>query len=90
MTLTSFWMPVEEFARDRGPARDYDGYSIGVDNDPANVAVAKLAVERRKPAVSINVSRDGEACRVFVQRPNEACFACYKPRALVPPKLSVG
>ena len=56
----------------------------GVDNDTANVSVAQYAHKHRIPVVFVNVSKDGEACRVFIQTPGAACFACYKPNALTP------
>lgn len=64
----------------------YDCILCGVDNNPANVDVARYGVLTRTPVIFINVSRDGEAFRLFIQRPDEACFACYNPRALEPPK----
>jgi adenylyltransferase/sulfurtransferase len=63
---------------------DYDVILCGVDNDEANVAVARAAVRTGLPVVFVNVSRDGGAFRIFVQRPGEACFACYRPDACEP------
>jgi len=90
MTLRGFWMSADEFAETSASDRDYDIYSAGVDSDQANLTAAKLGIADRKPVVFINVSRDGEACRVFIQRPEQACFACYKPRVLEPPKPVLG
>jgi molybdopterin/thiamine biosynthesis adenylyltransferase len=56
----------------------------GVDNDAANIDVARAAIEKHLPVVFVNVSSDGEACRIFIQVPGGACFACYKPAALIP------
>ena len=90
MTLTSHWMRVEEFASISASERRCDIYSVGVDNDAANLAAARLGVFEDKTVIFTNVSRDGEACRIFIQRPGEACFACYKPRALEPSKPKLG
>src|SRR4051812_40922148 len=45
-----------------------------------------LGLKSRVPVVVTNVSKDGEACRIFIQRtgPADACFACYRPDALRP------
>lgn len=61
---------------------DYDFILCGVDNNEANVEVASYAFASSVPVVFVNVSRDGEAFRIFVQRPGEACFGCYNPRAV--------
>lgn len=63
---------------------DHDLIICGVDNDAANVSAAAYALAHHEPVVFINVSKDGQACRVFIQTPGNACFACYKPTALIP------
>lgn len=67
-----------------GLMRNSDLILCGVDNNEANVEVARYAFASSVPVVFVNVSRDGEAFRIFLQRPDEACFACYNPRAVEP------
>ena len=62
----------------------HDIIICGVDNEPTNVTVAAQALHTGTPVVFVNVSADGEACRIFIQTPDGACFACYKPAALIP------
>jgi hypothetical protein len=83
MLLRSYWMGVEEFT-DYKSHLDTSIFCVGVDNDEANIDSAKLALFANKTAVFVNVSRDGDSCRIFIQRPGDACFACYKPSALHP------
>lgn len=63
---------------------DHDLIICGVDNNPTNACVAAYALRTNTPVVFVNVSKDGEACRVFIQYPGAACFACYQPGALTP------
>ena len=83
-TLHSYWTTIQDFVSTAASERSYAAYSAGVDNDDANIAVAKYAIRTGTTAIFTNVSRDGDACRVFVQRAGEACFVCYKPHALTP------
>lgn len=63
---------------------DYDLIIAGVDNSQANIAAAAKGLRDQTPVVFVNVSKDGEACRLFVQNPGGACYACYRPTSLVP------
>jgi molybdopterin/thiamine biosynthesis adenylyltransferase len=63
---------------------DHNVIICGVDNDAANANIAARAHQHQTPAVFVNVSKDGEACRLFIQQPGGACFACYRPTALIP------
>ena len=83
MILMSFWMSIEEFAGEFGQYA-YDAYCFGFDNRLANAAGASLALKAGKPAVFVNVSRDTQNCRVFIQRPSQACYLCYDSKAFVP------
>jgi len=62
---------------------NHDLIICGVDNDAANASVANHAHRHLTPVVFVNVSKDGEACRIFIQTPGNACFACYRPTALI-------
>lgn len=87
--LRGYYGWFQEFMGD--PSRgEYRVVIAGVDNDEANIAVSAFAIRRAIPAVFVNVSEDGNACRVFIQRPGQACFACYEPSALMPRKVDPG
>lgn len=62
-----------------------DAICCGVDSKPTMVAVAKYALQRKIPVIYTNVSKDGEALKVYIQRygENDGCFGCYMPQALV-------
>jgi molybdopterin/thiamine biosynthesis adenylyltransferase len=81
--LRGYFMTFEEWAKGRRRPR-YDVICCGVDSLPTMVAVATYALARRIPVVYTNISKDGEAMRVFIQRPGNTapCFACYMPEAL--------
>ena len=85
MVISGYAMTIQEFAKKYGSKRKYHCLAFGFDNDEANVAGAHLALSMQSPAVFYNVSADAENCRIFIQRPGEACFACYKPEALTNP-----
>lgn len=82
MRLKGYWMTFQDFARTYGRRSDYSVVCCGVDNEEANIAVSRFAAQVSCPVVFVNVSGDGDACRVFVQRPGGACFVCYKPQSL--------
>jgi len=63
---------------------DYRIIIAGVDNSQANIAAAAKGLRDQTPVVFVNVSKDGEACRVFIQNPGGACYACYRPHSLIP------
>lgn len=83
-------MTAEQFAFRHIGKKPYSAYCVGVDNLKGNLDGAKIGLHQNRPAVFINVSRDGDCCRVFIQRPGQACFACYEPKALEPPKPTIG
>jgi len=60
----------------------YDAIICGVDSMPTMVAVAKYGLASRSTVIFVNVDGSGDACRIFIQRPGAACFACYMPQAL--------
>lgn len=83
--LRGFYMTFEEWLVRHGRNR-YHAICCGVDSLPTMVNVAKYGLATRTPVVFINVSEDGECCRIFIQRPGpgDPCFACYLPSALAP------
>lgn len=62
----------------------YDIICCGVDSIPTMVAVARYGLAQNTPVVFVNVSADGEACRIFIQRcgKKDPCLGCYWPQAL--------
>lgn len=60
----------------------FDAIWCGVDNEPTMVDVARHGLATGTSVIFTNVSFDGEMCRTFIQRPGQACFACYKPESL--------
>ena len=83
--LRGFHGSFQEFLLSQGSRiDDYDAVVCGVDNMHANVEVARHFVNRGTSVVFVNVSRDAEAFRIFIQRPEAACFGCYMPSALEP------
>lgn len=83
--LRGYYTTFENWAKRRRRSQ-YSAVCCGVDSIPTMAAVARYAHRTHTPATFINVSSDGEACRVFVQRCGslDACFACYMPSALAP------
>ena len=81
--LRGYYMTFEEWAMD-GRRPRYDTIVCGADNFRTMVAVAGYGITTVTTVVFVNVSRDGEACRIFIQRPRPTapCFACYMPQAL--------
>ena len=81
--LRGYFMTFQEWARLPSRTR-YDAICCGVDCIPTMVAVSQYGFAQHVPVVFTNVSRDGEACRIFIQRPGhtDPCFACYRPQAL--------
>ena len=79
-TLDGYYTTFEDWV-ELGDSSRYQVICCGVDSIPTMVAVARHGIEKRIPVIFINVSPDGEACRVFIQRPGpaHACFACYRP-----------
>lgn len=84
--LVGFFGTFQEF-RLSGDFKEHDIVFCGVDNDEANTEVARYGAAKGIPVVFVNVSRDGEAFRIFIQRPGEACFSCYRPATAQPEKL---
>jgi molybdopterin/thiamine biosynthesis adenylyltransferase len=83
--LRGFHMTFEDWVKE--PQRQpYSVITCGVDSFLTMVAVARYALSTRTPAVFYNVSADGEACRIFIQRstPEDPCFACYFPQVMDP------
>jgi molybdopterin/thiamine biosynthesis adenylyltransferase len=81
--LRGFFTSFEEWeSQDKGYS--YNAVCCGVDSVPTMVAVARYGLRRNVPVVFINVSEDGEGCRIFIQRStsDEPCFGCYRPLAL--------
>ena len=87
MILRGYWVWFGEFASRHKQTHRYDIICCGVDHHRANAEVAAFAVEKGIPAVFVNVSENGDACRIFIQRPCEACYACYCPDSLNPPAV---
>ena len=81
--LRSYFMTFQEWAQLRNRRR-YSVIACGVDCLPTMLAVSEYGWTHKTPVIYINVSRDGEACRLFIQRcgADDPCFACYQPGAL--------
>lgn len=84
--LRGFFMRFEELSLRRLPK--YDVILCGVDSVPTMVEVAKFGLTQSTPVVYINVSADGEAMRLFIQRQGGACFVCDDPSSMkaAPPR----
>jgi hypothetical protein len=87
MTVKAFWMWSDEFIQRYGRRYKYDVICCAIDSEPACARVARFAVQTTTPAVFTAVSWDGDGCRIFIQRPGEACFGCYRPQSVKPPSL---
>ena len=81
--LRGYHMTFEDWTAET-PQQAYSAISCGVDSFPTMVAVARYGLANSTPTVFYNVSADGEACRIFIQRPgaDDPCFACYFPQAV--------
>jgi molybdopterin/thiamine biosynthesis adenylyltransferase len=81
--LRGYFLTFEEWAKQSRRPK-YDVVVCGVDALPTMVAVAKYGLRTNTPVVFVNVSHDGDACRIFIQRAgkDDPCFGCYLPRAL--------
>ena len=82
--LRGYFMRFEEWSQSHSSSR-YDAVYCGVDSIATMLAVARYGIKTATPVIFTNVSEDGEACRIFIQRrgPSDACFACYMPKALL-------
>ncbi|HLV88699.1 MAG TPA: ThiF family adenylyltransferase [Candidatus Sulfotelmatobacter sp.] len=82
--LRGYYMTFAKWAD--GRAGQAQAICCGVDNSSTMIAVAKFGLHTMVPVIFTNVSRDGEAFRVFIQRcgPGDPCFGCYMPAALDP------
>ena len=82
--LRGFFMPFEDWLVKFGRRSRFEMICCGVDSIPTMANVARFGVKTKTPVIFINVSENGEACRVFIQRPlaNAPCFVCYLPDAL--------
>jgi molybdopterin/thiamine biosynthesis adenylyltransferase len=81
--LRGYFMHFEEWCKQ--PRRGkYSVLCCGVDSIPSMLAVSAYGLMTKTPVVFTNVSADGEAARIFIQRSgeNDPCFACYRPEAL--------
>ena len=76
-----YFMTFEQWLKIRR-RRAYDVIFCGVDSVPSMIDVARYGIAAKTPVIFTNVSRDGEAARIFIQRVGEACFACYRPETL--------
>jgi len=81
--LRGYYMTFEDWIKRRRQPR-YDAICCGVDSIPTMVAVAEYGLRMKMPVIYTNVSEDGEACRIFIQRPSKKapCFVCYMPEAI--------
>ncbi len=81
--LRGYFMTFEEWTQHRRRPR-YNVVCCGVDSLRSMLAVARYGIQTDTTLIFTNVSRDGEACRVFIQRRGkmQPCFACYLPSAL--------
>ena len=65
--LRGYFLSFEEWLEQQQQPH-YDGVCCGVDSLPSMVAVARYGLCRQIPVIFTNVSTDGEACRIFLQR----------------------
>jgi molybdopterin/thiamine biosynthesis adenylyltransferase len=84
--LRGYYMTFEEWAARPTRRPKYDVICCGVDSMPSAAAVAAYGLKTSTAVIVANVSADGEACRIFIQRtgPADACFGCYRPELLEP------
>ena len=79
-SLRGYYMSFEEWL-EQNHAPVHSAIVCAVDNAASLFNAARYGLSTQTPVVFANVSTDGEACRIFIQRPGvkDACFACYRP-----------
>lgn len=88
--LCGYYLSFEAWLVKFGRRSRFDMICCGVDSIPTMANVARFGLETQTPVVYLNVSENGEACRMFLQRPtaDAPCFVCYLPDALAPRQVS--
>ncbi len=81
--LRGYFMHFEDWCQQPGRGK-YSVICCGVDSIPSMLAVSAYGLKTKTPVIFTNISSDGEAARIFIQRSSEGqpCFACYRPEAL--------
>ncbi len=72
----------ERYTLDSKPNKLPNIIVCGVDNNPTRRAVSAFAHAHDIPVIFPAVSRDANACSVFVQEPGNACWICAFPEFL--------
>ncbi len=72
----------ERFSIDQPPKQAPHFFLCGVDNNPTKRALAAYASKFGIPVIFASLSRDANACSVFVQQPGQACWGCVHPQFL--------
>jgi molybdopterin/thiamine biosynthesis adenylyltransferase len=82
-TLRGYFMHFEDWCQQSGRGK-YSAICCGVDSIPSMLAVSAYGLKAKTPVIFTNISADGEAARIFIQRSTQAepCFACYRPESL--------
>ncbi|MBI4454741.1 MAG: ThiF family adenylyltransferase [Acidobacteria bacterium] len=88
-TLFGYHMPANEFFKKHGN-KWFTVALACVDSHAGNAEISEYGIKKKLPVVFVNVSRTGHACRVFVQRPEEACYLCCYPDAWEPRETKPG
>jgi len=69
-------------AVDLGVDMTADVAVVGVDHRKSRLYIARYYLKQGIPVIFLTVDMSGECCRVYVQEPGKACYACAFPREL--------
>ena len=75
------WPMMFEDAIERGHKPKVSAAICGPDNDVARVFCAQHFL-KSAPVIFVGIGKNAEHGYVFLQKPGEACFGCYKPSAV--------
>ncbi len=72
----------ELYSADDHTGQSFDLLICGPDNNPTRRAVAAFGHAHSVPVIFPALGRDANACTIFIQEPDHACWACANPQLL--------